>query len=186
MVESELPGGGTLFGGRESGFVAVVAPDPSWAERFATHRARIATALGPVAARIEHIGSTSVPGLAAKPIVDVLVIGDGFDEPVLVELLPPAGYERRVSEPGHAMFRTPEHDVHVHAWEQANDVRRHLLFRDWLRADATDRARYEREKVELATRRWDDVNRYADAKSAIVAEITERAEVWAAQTGWRP
>jgi GrpB-like predicted nucleotidyltransferase (UPF0157 family) len=78
------------------------------------------------------------------------------------------------------MLRTPERDVHLHLWTDPADERRHLVFRDWLRVDAADRARYERTKRELATHEWPDMNGYADAKSDVVAEILARAEAWAA------
>ncbi len=98
-----------------------------------------------------------------------------------------AGYVLRVREPGHRMFRTPDLAVRVHVcaagggWE-----RRHLLFRDWLRHNAADRTAYEVHKRSLATRGWPDVNAYADAKSALIAEITRRAQEWAHTTGWTP
>ena len=83
------------------------------------------------------------------------------------------------------MFRTPARDVHVHLWRAgSDDERRHLLFRDWLRESADDRARYETVKRDLAARQWDDSNDYADAKSDVVTEIMGRAETWASQTGW--
>jgi GrpB-like predicted nucleotidyltransferase (UPF0157 family) len=81
------------------------------------------------------------------------------------------------------MLRTPDHDVHVHLWDDAVEVRRHLLFRDWLREDAGDRERYAAVKRELARREWGDMNDYADAKSPVITEITARAEAWAAATG---
>jgi GrpB-like predicted nucleotidyltransferase (UPF0157 family) len=179
-----------LVGGRERRPVVIADADPAWAARFEEHRARIAAALGPLALGIEHFGSTSVPGLAAKPIVDVLVAVDdvtSVDAPAVRDRLAAAGYELRVDEPGHRMFRTAARDVHLHVWPAAgDDVRRHLLFRDHLRASAPDRARYEAVKRELATRAWDDMNDYAEAKSPVIAEITARAEAWARDTGWTP
>ncbi|HST42178.1 MAG TPA: GrpB family protein, partial [Conexibacter sp.] len=78
------------------------------------------------------------------------------------------------------------HDVHLHFWEAGSDhERRHLLFRDHLRADAADREAYAAVKRELAARAWDDMNDYAQAKGAVIAEITARAEAWAAASGWR-
>src|SRR5919204_1918826 len=142
-----------LIGGRERRKVVIADPDPGWTERFKRERARIREALGDVARRIEHIGSTAVPGLAAKPIVDVLVtLEDVEDEPAFVPQLERAGYVLRVREPGHRMFRTPERDVHVHLWPWGEEVERYLRFRDRLRASAEDRAAYERLKRELAER----------------------------------
>ena len=172
-----------LIGGREAGPIVVAEPDPAWPDRFAVERTRIAAAL-PDVRRIEHVGSTSVPGLAAKPIIDIVVVPAG---PIgdAVAPLETAGYVLRVRESGHRMLRTPTRDVHVHLWSDAGEVRRHLLFRDWLREDAADRERYAAVKRELATREWGDMNDYADAKSPVITEITARAEAWAAATGRR-
>lgn len=113
-------------------------------------------ALGVSALRIEHIGSTAVPGLAAKPIVDLLVaVADPDDESVTVTALEAAGYELRVRELGHRMFRTPGRDVHVHVWGHSDpEMTRHLMFRDRLRRSPADRDAYERLKRELAAREW--------------------------------
>ena len=161
-----------LIGGRERREIVIAPYDPAWPERFAVERARIAAALGPRALRIEHIGSTSVPGLAAKPIVDILV------EVALLEHadLERAGYVLRVREEGHRMFRTPELDVHVHVWLSGHaDITAQLAFRDRLRESPEDRAAYEALKRELATREWADMNHYADAKSPLIREILDRA-----------
>jgi GrpB-like predicted nucleotidyltransferase (UPF0157 family) len=123
------------------------------------------------------MGSTAVPGLAAKPIVDVLVtVDDPEDDAVIVPALHAAGYELRVREPGHRMFRTPARDVHVHLWSDRDpQVDRHLRFRDRLRSSPEDRAAYERLKRALATRDWRDMNDYADAKGPLIEEILARA-----------
>jgi GrpB-like predicted nucleotidyltransferase (UPF0157 family) len=176
-----------LIGGREERAVVVVDPDPTWPAIFERHRVVIARALGARARRIDHVGSTSVPGLAAKPIVDIQVtVDDPDDEAAFVPDLVGAGYQLRVREPRHRMFRTPGRDVHVHVWAAgSHDERRHVLFRDWLRVDAADRTRYEDTKRSLAGRRWRDVNYYAEAKSPVIAEIMGRAESWAQHQGWR-
>lgn len=170
-----------LIGGRERRPVVIEAYDPAWPERF-VHEARCVTdALGVLARRVEHIGSTSVPGLGAKPIVDILVAVDDVHDEHITAALEHAGYVLRVREPGHRMFRRPDRSVHVHLWPtDSDDVTRHLLFRDWLRTSAEDRARYESVKRDLARRDWGDMSDYADAKSPVIAEITERAEAWAA------
>jgi GrpB-like predicted nucleotidyltransferase (UPF0157 family) len=164
-----------LVGGRERVRISVVDYDRGWPERFEGEQARLRSALGPAALSIEHIGSTAVPGLAAKPIVDVLVVVADPEDEALVPRLERAGYVLRVREPGHRMFRTPERDVHVHLWPDGPEAERHLRFRDRLRASVEDRAAYERLKRELAGRDWDDMNHYADAKSDLIAEILERA-----------
>ena len=161
-----------LIGGRERREVVITPYDPAWPERFRVERARIAAALGPRALRIEHIGSTSVPGLAAKPIVDILVevaaLGDAGG-------LEQAGYVLRVREEGHRMFRTPELDVHVHVWPTGHaDIAAQLSFRDRLRASPEDCAAYEALKRELASREWPDMNHYAEAKGQLIREILAR------------
>lgn len=177
-----------LVGGTERRGIEIVDWRPEWAAAFETERARIAEALGGAAGRIDHVGSTAVRGLAAKPIVDISVtVADPDDEEAFAPALEAAGYEIRVREPGHRMFRTPARDVHVHIWPKGSeDERRHLLFRDWLRRAAGDRRLYEETKRELARREWADMNLYAEAKTSVVTDIMERAEAWAASSGWKP
>ncbi|MFE6968549.1 GrpB family protein [Isoptericola sp. NPDC057653] len=176
-----------LVGGVERREIVLVEPDPAWPARFARERERIAAALGPVAVRIDHVGSTSVPGLAAKPIVDIDVsVPDVEDEDAYLPALLAAGYLLRVREPGHRLVRTPDLGVHVHVCSAGSDWERlHLLFRDRLRHDAGDRAAYAALKRELAAREWPSMNHYAEAKGELIAEITARAEAWASATGWR-
>jgi GrpB-like predicted nucleotidyltransferase (UPF0157 family) len=166
-----------LIGGRERREIVIAEPDPAWPVRFRAERDRIAAALGERALRIEHIGSTSVPGLAAKPIVDVQVrVADPDDEPAFVPALEAAGYVLRVREPGHRMLRTPALDVHVHIRRDGDPAAdRDLAFRDRLRASPADRAAYERLKRELATREWGDMNEYASAKGPLIEAILARA-----------
>jgi GrpB-like predicted nucleotidyltransferase (UPF0157 family) len=166
-----------LIGGREKRPIVIADYDPGWPERFEQERRRISMALGPVALRIEHIGSTAVPGLAAKPIVDVLVtVKDPEAEDEAPAGLLGAGYELRVTEAGHRMFRTPARDVHVHIWADTDpEVERCIAFRDRLRRSRADRDAYERLKRELAGREWRDMNDYADAKAGLIAEILARA-----------
>jgi GrpB-like predicted nucleotidyltransferase (UPF0157 family) len=160
-----------LVGGRERRAIVIADYDPAWPERFADERERIIAALGDRALRIEHIGSTSVPGLAAKPIVDILVEVASLDE---VDL-EPAGYALRVREEGHRMFRTPQLDVHVHVRPSGSpNIASDLAFRDRLRASREDRAAYEALKRELALRDWPDMNHYAEAKAPLIREILAR------------
>lgn len=165
-----------LVGGIERRPIVVADYDPGWPARYELERERIARALGASALRIEHVGSTAVPGLVAKPIVDVVVeVADPEDDAV-THALESAGYELRVREPGHRMFRTPARDVHVHVWPESDpEIERHLRFRDRLRADSADRAAYARLKRELATREWEDMNEYAQAKGELIDEIIARA-----------
>jgi len=166
-----------LIGGRERREIVIVDYDPSWPMRFEREHDRLQLALGELALQIEHIGSTAVPGLAAKPIIDVLVaVADPEADDAVVPPLEAAGYELRVREPGHRMLRTRERDVHVHVWPAGTDeIARLLAFRDHLRRARADRLAYERVKRELAARDWSDMNEYADAKGPLIEQILARA-----------
>ena len=168
-----------LIGGVEKRDIKVVPPDPTWPATFAIERAKILTALGVKAVRVDHIGSTSIPGLGAKPIIDIglSVLDVDRDEHYLPDLIA-AGYQLRVREPGHRMVRTPDLGVHVHVCTAGSDwERRPLLFRDWLRYDQSDRAAYNALKNQLAQEDWPDMNAYAQAKGPLITEITARGEV---------
>jgi GrpB-like predicted nucleotidyltransferase (UPF0157 family) len=175
-----------VIGPRERGRITIADYDEAWPDRFDEQHARIASAIGRTAHRIEHIGSTSVTGLAAKPIIDVLVaVSDVDSEDSYVSQLEAAGYILRIREPGHRMLRTPDAGVHVHIWPLGSNAgRRKLLFRDWLRNSREDREAYEALKRQLAKQDWNDRGHYTEAKSALVAEILHRAEAWAADIGW--
>ena len=166
-----------LVGGVEKRTLVLADYDPRWPEAYAEHERRIRAALGPAAVQIEHIGSTSVTGLAAKPIIDVLVTVDDItaEEDYLDQLLE-VGYVLRVREPGHRLVRSPARDAHVHIWQVDDEaVDDYLLFRDRLRADPEDRELYERTKRALMEQDWADMNAYADAKTDVVTGIKERA-----------
>jgi len=169
-----------VIGDVEAPAIVVVDYDPAWPERFRREAARIRAALGEAARGIEHIGSTAVPGLAAKPIVDILlVVEDSADETSYAPALEAAGYVLRVREPDfheHRMFRTVARDVHVHVYSPGSpEIDRYLLLRDHLRNHEEDRERYARTKRELATRDWPSMQHYAEAKSEIVESIIARA-----------
>lgn len=162
------------------GPIRLADPDPAWPGLFAREARRIAAALGERALRIDHVGSTSVPGLAAKPIIDVLlVVADSADEETYRPALEAAGYRLRIREPDwfeHRMFTGPDTSTHLHVLpEGCTEIDRMLRFRDRLRSDAADRELYERTKRELAGRRWKYLQNYADAKGAVVEEILARA-----------
>lgn len=155
-VQNKSPNG-VLIGGIEKRDIVICDYDPRWPEIFKAHAMMIGQALGETALRIEHIGSTSVPGLAAKPIVDILlVVPDLADERAYLANMEAAGYVLRVREPEfheHRMFRTTALDVHIHVFSQAcPEIDRLLKFRNRLRANSHDRNVYEETKRRLAAR----------------------------------
>ena len=120
--------------------IALAEYDPQWPALFEREAARIREILGGTAMLVEHVGSTSVPGLAAKPIIDiVLAVPDSADEAAYVPALEAAGYVLRIREPDwfeHRMFRGPDTLINLHVFTAgAAEIDRMLLFRDWLRAD---------------------------------------------------
>lgn len=167
--------------------VVVEEYDPRWPSWFEADRVAITGALGERALLVEHTGSTSVPGLAAKPIIDILLlVGDSADEPGYVPDLARAGYRLRVREPGwleHRLLRRrvecgDPHGVNLHVFSHrhaAAEIARVLGFRDWLRTHDEDRDRYAAVKRDLARREWRYVQDYADAKTDVIAEILARA-----------
>jgi len=169
-----------IIGEIEPQSIVVADYDPTWPERFGREEAKIRAALGEAALSVEHIGSTSVPGLAAKPIVDILlVVEDSGEEVSYLPALEGGGYVLRVREPDfdeHRMFRTPEKDVHLHVFSSGSpEIERHLLLRDRLREDEGDRELYARTKRELARRDWPSMQHYAEAKTEIIEGIIARA-----------
>jgi GrpB-like predicted nucleotidyltransferase (UPF0157 family) len=169
-----------IIGEIEPQSIVVADYDPAWPERFRREEARIRSSLGEAALSVEHIGSTSVPGLAAKPIVDILlVVEDSGDEPSYLPALEAAGYVLRVREPDfdeHRMFRTPEKDVHLHVFSAGSpEIERCLQLRDHLRENQEDRELYARTKRELASRDWPSMQHYAEAKTEVIEGIIARA-----------
>jgi GrpB-like predicted nucleotidyltransferase (UPF0157 family) len=165
-----------LIGGVEKRDIVLVEYDPAWAARFEEHATRIRATLGECALRVEHIGSTAVPGLAAKPIIDILVVVlDSSDEGLYLPALERAGYQLRVREPDfheHRMVRTQERDVHVHVFSKGcPEIERHLIFRDRIRRNCADRKRYVDTKRVLAAQSWSDTNDYARAKTEVIESI---------------
>ncbi|MBM7775401.1 GrpB-like predicted nucleotidyltransferase (UPF0157 family) [Actinokineospora baliensis] len=154
--------------------------DPAWPARYAEQERRIRDVLGPVARRVEHVGSTSVPGLPAKPIIDMLLlVPDSAVEPDYLPPLEAAGYVLRVREPewfDHRLCKGPDTNINLHIFsEGCTEADRMLRFRDHLRTHNADRDHYAATKRTLATRTWRHVQDYADAKSAVVADIMSRA-----------
>jgi GrpB-like predicted nucleotidyltransferase (UPF0157 family) len=163
-----------------NGPIELAEYDSSWPELFSREEERIRTALGERVVRLEHVGSTAVPGLAAKPIIDIcLVVPDSKEEEAYVPALEAAGYVLRAREPDwheHRLFkgRAPKVNLHVYS-EGCPEIERYLVFRGQLRTNQADRELYERSKRELAEREWKYVQNYADAKTAVVEEIIARA-----------
>ena len=165
---------------RVDGQVHLADYDAEWPLTYEREAARIRAALSSVVLLLEHAGSTSVPGLPAKPIIDiVLAVPDSADEAAYVPALEAVGYRLAVREPDwfeHRCLKRPEPAVNLHVFtDGSEEIDRMLAFRDWLRAHPDDRDLYLRTKRELAARSWVFIQDYADAKSEVIAEINERA-----------
>ncbi len=172
--------------------VIIVPYDEEWPKLFAELGGRLRGVLGGVAVRIDHVGSTAVPGLAAKPIVDVQVSVASF-EPLDAYRVPleRAGYIFRAGNPDRTKryFREPagERRTHIHvrragSWSEQST----LLFRDYLRTHPEDAARYADTKRTLADRHGDDRVGYTDAKAPFIWDAMTRADRWSQETGWEP
>jgi GrpB-like predicted nucleotidyltransferase (UPF0157 family) len=154
--------------------------DPRWPSDFGQLAKCIRCALGDKVLLLEHVGSTSVPGLCAKPIIDiVLAVADSANESCYVAALEEQGFVLRIREPDwfeHRLFKTPHKDGNLHIFSAGSEeIGRMLAFRDWLRTHEEDRRRYEETKRALAARTWKHVQDYANAKSGLVQEILARA-----------
>src|SRR5690349_4384305 len=153
--------------------IEVVEYQPDWPAKFEANATAIREGLKQKALVIEHIGSTSVAGLAAKPIIDILlVVADSADESSYAHDLVRVGYKLWRREPDfheHRLFKTSAKDVHLHVFSTTSpEIARYLTFRDRLRANAIDRQQYEQRKRQLATEQWQSSNDYAIAKTEII------------------
>lgn len=160
--------------------ITLVEYDPHWPNAFIKEANRVRSVLENKIIQLEHVGSTSVPGLCAKPIIDMLlVVEDSADEPSYVPALEAEGYTLQIREPEwfeHRMFKGPDTDINLHVFSLGtSEIDRMLRFRDWLRSNETDREKYAQVKRGLAKNKWRHVQHYADAKTLIVQEIMERA-----------
>lgn len=169
---------------RINGQIELVEYDPGWPDQFAKLERIIRAALGETAVQLEHAGSTSVPGLPAKPRIDiVLAVPDSSDESAYVTPLEARGFWLRIREPAwyeHRVLKYADPDVNLHVFTAGcREIDRMLLFRDWMRTHPEDRDLYAAEKRRLAAQTWQYVQQYADAKTAVVDEILARA-------GWTP
>jgi GrpB-like predicted nucleotidyltransferase (UPF0157 family) len=160
--------------------IQIVDYSDDWPRLFAREAERVRAALGDRVLRLEHVGSTSVPGLAAKPRIDMLlVVANSANEAAYVPDLEAAGYVLQIREPDwyeHRMFKGPDTDINLHILSQGcPEIDKMLLFRDWLRTHPADRQLYERTKRDLARQDWQYTQNYADAKTTVVEEIIARA-----------
>jgi GrpB-like predicted nucleotidyltransferase (UPF0157 family) len=160
--------------------IVVADYDPIWPHWFESAAFRIREALGDKVLQLEHVGSTSVRGLPAKPLIDInLAVADTTNEEAYVPPLEAIGYELRIREPEwfeHRLLRGFDPPVNLHVFPQGcEELDQMLLLRDWLRTHEDDRELYARAKRELAAKKWKYVQNYADAKSEVVQEILQRA-----------
>jgi GrpB-like predicted nucleotidyltransferase (UPF0157 family) len=167
-----------------TGPIPFVEYDPRWPALFEREEARIRSILGDRVVRLEHTGSTAVPGLAAKPIIDItMTVADVLDEPAYVPDLEAAGYRLviREHEPewyDHRVFKGPDTNINLHTFSAGcRELDRMVGFRDWLRIHDDDRALYESTKRDLLKREWKFVQNYADAKGEVVEAIAARAGI---------
>jgi len=161
------------------GPIVLVDYDPLWPRQFADEAAEVRRALGDRVLTIEHVGSTSVPGLAAKPILDmVLVVDNSADEAAYVPALEAAAFALRIREPDwfeHRLFKGPRRNLNLHVFSKGcTEVLRMIEFRDRLRRSDADRKSYEAHKRDLARRDWRYVQNYADAKAAFIKNMLDR------------
>ncbi|WP_017572432.1 GrpB family protein [Nocardiopsis halotolerans] len=167
-----------------NGRVRLSEYDPKWPYLFRRESGRVHAALGDRVLLFEHVGSTAVPGLAAKPCVDLLlVVADSSDEPAYMPDLEAAGYSLVIREPDwyeHRVLKGSDVNLNLHVFsrgcEEAERMRR---FRDLLIDSADARERYVAVKRELAERTWDRIQDYADAKSEIVGRLLAEADTGA-------
>lgn len=157
-------------------------PDPAWPARYQDEAGRIRAALGDRVVRLEHVGSTSVPGLAAKPIVDIqLSLASLEPRQAYVAALAGLGYRHVADgiEPDHEYFSREDDGrraFQIHACRAGSDwERRHLAFRDWLRVHPDDARAYEDLKRHLASAHPRDLMTYVDGKTPFIREIEDRA-----------
>jgi GrpB-like predicted nucleotidyltransferase (UPF0157 family) len=151
-----------------------------WPALFIREANRVRVTLGDRVRMLEHVGSTSVPGLAAKPIIDmILAVADSAEEQAYVPAMESAGYALHIREPEwhqHRLFNGPDTNINLHVYSfGCPEMDKMLMFRDWLRSNDADRELYERTKRELAKQTWKYVQNYADAKTSVVEEIVARA-----------
>lgn len=165
-----------------SGCIELKEYNPEWTALYEAERQKINNAMNRDGIVIEHVGSTSVPGLCAKPIIDVLLlVKDSSDEGSYVPELEKAGYAMRIREPdwyGHRMLKGIEPEVNLHVFSVGCDEAQRMIdFRDWLRTHEDDRNLYAETKRRLARQKWKYLQDYADAKSEVVYKILKHTSI---------
>ncbi|WEV40511.1 GrpB family protein [Lactobacillus sp. ESL0681] len=166
--------------------IKLVDYDPNWATFFEAQKTKIKRALGKTALKIEHVGSTAISGLCAKPIVDILLlVPDSAKEQSYLPQLEEAGFSLRIREPDfeeHRMLIDVGEHLHLHVYSPNSKEAKDLVnFRDWLRINEVDRLKYQQTKAKLAKQNWSTVQDYADAKGPVIDEIKQHANAYFAQ-----
>jgi GrpB-like predicted nucleotidyltransferase (UPF0157 family) len=170
-------------GGRvtpHNGKIELAPYDPAWPAQYEAQAAKIRSALGDEALVLEHVGSTSIPGLSAKPIIDILlVVADSSDEGAYLPSLTAQGYRLHVREPDweqHRLMKGERPDLNLHVFTiGSREIGRMLGFRDRCRGHPEERRLYEETKRRLADQVWRHVQHYANAKAEVVEAIIARA-----------
>lgn len=163
------------------GPVVLLPYDPKWAEMYESEATHIRRALGEKALVLEHIGSTAVPGLSAKPCIDIVLgVKDSADEDAYVPELDAAGFVLRLRHPDwneHRVLKSERINVNLHVWTAGHsEIDRHVNFRDWLRTHPEDRDAYNNAKQQIATGDFATMPDYAEAKNEIVQDIQNRID----------
>lgn len=187
LIDEEKPE--KTLGALKTERVEVVPYDPNWQARFEEVRQYLLGILSGQDARVEHVGSTSVPGLAAKPILDIdIVLQNGADFEVVRSSLEANGYchigdlgitGREAFKYDHKL-QLMSHHLYV-LWEDSDELKRHLTFRDWLRSHPQDREAYAQVKIAAARHFPDDISAYIDAKSDVILDIYKRSGLYRPQ-----
>lgn len=163
------------------GQVVLEPYDPNWVAMYESESAHVLQALGDKAIVLEHIGSTSVPGMLAKPCIDmVLGVADAADEDAYVPQLDAAGFVLRIRQPDwneHRAFKSERMNINLHVWNaDSPEIDRHIAFRDWLKNHPEDFALYATSKQRIAAGNFNNMWEYADAKNEVVREIQARID----------
>lgn len=168
--------------------VEVVPHDPRWRQAFQAEAKRVAAALGENAVAIHHVGSTAIPGIYAKPVIDLLVeVRDVTEADGRSPAMESLGYQvmGEFGIPGRRYFRKDDQEGtrthHIHAFQAGSgEVERHLAFRDYLIAHPEDAQRYSELKRKLASEHPQSMDAYMDGKDGFIKEMERRAAQWRA------